>query len=195
MRIIPTSLNVILFLFRFYLTVLQPIVHFCLYPLHLIGKHLPSSTLNPDLPYSPLSPVFDLYIASGNRDEDWLNTIVFPILRNNNITYTRRDMSNEDDEIDIHIRKRSRLLYYLINDNERLSHLATELAFLIGERQHHIIVSLQSTIRDDSEEIRSKNERQDIERSRKYLADLATKEKIFLFHSREESWQHVFQSC
>lgn len=182
-------------MFRFYSTVLQPIVHFCLFPFHLIGKHLRSSPLNRDLAYSHSSPIFDLYIASSNYDEDWLNTTVFPILRNHNINYIRRDMSNDDDEIDIHTRKRSRLLYYLINDNERLSHLTTELAFLIGERQHHIVVYLQSVIRNDCEDIRSKNERQDIERSRKYLEDLATKEKIPLFHSREESWQHVLRFC
>lgn len=148
-----------------------------------------------DFDYSSSSTIFDLYIASGNYDEDWLNMTVFPTLRTNNITYTRRDISDEDDHMEIHIRKRSRLLYYLINDAERLSHLATELAFLIGERQHHIIVYLQSSICENSSGIRSKIERLDIERSRKYLADLATKEKLFLYHSREESWQHVLTFC
>jgi len=104
-------------------------------------------------------------------------------------------MSYDNDQLDIlcdnHIRKQSRLLYYLINDNERLSHLITELAFLIGEHQYHIIVCLQSIINENSEEILTKNERQDIERSRKYLEDLAKKEKILLYQSREQSWQHV----
>jgi len=124
-----------------------------------------------------------------------LNTFVFPLLKEINVKYTKREISYDNDQLDIiydnHIRKRSRLLYYLINDNERLSHLTTELAFLIGERQHHIIVCLQSTINENSEEILTKNERQDIERSRKYLDDLAKKEKILLYQSREQSCQHV----
>jgi len=82
-------------------------------------------------------------------------------------------------------------LYYVINDNERLSHLVTELAFLIGERKYHIIVCLQSTINENSKKILTKIERQDIERSRKYLQDLAKKEKILLCQSHEQSWQHV----
>jgi len=111
------------------------------------------------------------------------------------VKYIKREMSYDNDQLDIlndnYIRKRSRLLYYLINDNERLSHLSTELAFLIGERQYHIIVCLQSKIDENSDEILTKTERQDIERSRKYLEDLANKEKILLYQSREESWQHV----
>ena len=61
----------------------------------------------------------------------------------------------------------------------------------MGERQHLIIVSLQTIIHEHCEEILSKTERQDIERSRKYLDNLAKKEKIFLHRSREESWQRV----
>ncbi len=141
------------------------------------------------------STIFDLYIASGDHDEYWLNTFVFPLLKETNVKYIKREMSYDNDQLDIlndnYIRKRSRLLYYLINDNERLSHLSTELAFLIGERQYHIIVFLKPKINENSEEILTKTERQDIERSRKYLEDLAKKEKILLYQSREQSWQHV----
>ncbi len=129
--------------------------------------------------------MFDLYIAFGDHDADWLNTIVFPLLQKLHVNYTKQD------DNDLHIRKRSRLLYYLINDHERLSHVVTELAFTMGERQYHIIVYLQSIINENSEEILTKNERQDLERSRKYLENLAKKEKISLYQSREESWQHV----
>ncbi len=129
--------------------------------------------------------MFDLYIAFGDHDAHWLNTIVFPLLQKLHVNYTKQD------DNDLHIRKRSRLLYYLINDHERLSHVVTELAFTMGERQHHIIVCLQSIINENSEEILTKNERQDLERSRKYLENLAKKEKISLYQSREESWQHV----
>jgi hypothetical protein len=137
------------------------------------------------------SIIFDIYIASGVNDEYWLNTNVFPFLEKFNLTYIKRDITCENEQIDISIRKRSYLLYYLINDNERLSQLVTELAFLIGERQYHIIVYLKSKIEENSNEILTKNERQDIERSRKYLEDLAKKEKISLYNSREQSWQHI----
>jgi hypothetical protein len=138
---------------------------------------------------SSSSAMFDLYIAFGDHDAQWLNTIVFPLLQKLNINYIKREIS--DDDNDFHLRKRSRLLYYLINDHERLSHLTTELAFVMGERQHHIIVYLQSIIDENSEEILTKTERQDIERSRKYLDNLAKKEKISLYQSREQSLQHV----
>lgn len=138
---------------------------------------------------SSSSAMFDLYIAFGDHDAQWLNTIVFPLLQKLNINYIKREIS--DDDNDFHLRKRSRLLYYLINDHERLSYLTTELAFVMGERQHHIIVYLQSIIDENSEEILTKTERQDIERSRKYLDNLAKKEKISLYQSREQSWQHV----
>lgn len=180
---------------RFYSNLVQPIFNLCASPFRYLGNLFSSSVVDHNFDYSSLSSIFDLYIASGNDDEDWLNRFVFPILREKNITYTRRDMSDDDDQIEIHIRKRSRLLYYLINDTERLSHLATELAFLIGERQHHLIVYLQTSIRENSSGIRSKHERLDVERSRRYLEDLATKEKISLYHSREESWQHVLNFC
>jgi hypothetical protein len=132
-----------------------------------------------------------IYIASGDHDEDWLNTSVFPILKEINVRFMIREMSYENEQYDIYLRKQACLLYYIINDNERLSHLATELAFLIGERQYYIVVCLQSIIKENSEEILSKSERADIERSRKYLEDLAKKEKIVLYQTREESWRHV----
>lgn len=135
--------------------------------------------------------IFDLYIASGDYDDCWLNTSVYPILKEINVNYIKREISYDNDQIDSHRRKRSRLLYYLINDNDRLSYLTTELAYLIGERQYHIIVYLQPKINENSEEILTKTERQDIERSRKYLGDLAKKENIILYQSREQSWQHV----
>ncbi|CAF1333440.1 unnamed protein product [Adineta steineri] len=139
--------------------------------------------------------LFDLYIASGNHDEYWLNTFALPVLNEINIKYIKRQTYHDNDQLDIlydnYIRKRSHLLYYIINDYERLSHLTTELAFLIGERKYHIIVCLQLTINENSEKILTKNERQDIERSRKYLEDIAKKEKIVLCRSREQSWQHV----
>ena len=140
---------------------------------------------NPPEPSS--SAMFDLYIAFGDRDFHWLDTTVFPVLEKLNVNYIKRENSDED----FHLRKRSRLLYYLINDHERLSNLLTELAFVIGERQYHIIVYLQLTINENSDEILSKTERQDIERSRKYLDNLAKKENIVLYQSREQSWQHV----
>jgi hypothetical protein len=139
--------------------------------------------------------MFDLYIASGEHDECWLNTFALPTLEQINITYTKRQSYHDNDQIDalydIHVRKQSRVLYYLINSSERLSHLVSELAFLIGERKHKIIVYLQTNIDDDSEYIMSACERRDIQRSRKYLEDLARKENISLSHSREQSWQQI----
>ncbi|CAF1176127.1 unnamed protein product [Rotaria sordida] len=139
--------------------------------------------------------MFDLYIASGDHDEIWLNTYVLPILKDINVKYIKRQTCDDNDQLDlvynIYVRKRSRLLYYLINNNERLSNLVSELAYLIGERKYYIIVYLQSSIDENSDKILTKNERQDIERSRKYLEDLAIKENILLFQSREQSCQHV----
>ncbi len=146
-------------------------------------------------PLQPSSHMFDLYIASGEHDECWLNTFALPTLEQVDITYTKRQSYHDNDQFDplydIHVRKQSRVLYYLINSSERLSHLATELAFLIGERQHKIIVYLQTTIDDDSKSILSACERRDLSRSRKYLEDLARKENITLSYSREQSWQHI----
>ncbi|CAF2542841.1 unnamed protein product [Rotaria sp. Silwood2] len=139
--------------------------------------------------------MFDLYIASGDHDEHWLDTYVLPTLKELNVKYIKRQTCYDNDQLDvvynIYVRKRSRLLYYLINDNERLSNLVSELAYLIGERKYHIIVYLQSTIDENSDKILTKHERQDIERSRKYLEDLAKKENILLCQSREQSCQHV----
>lgn len=139
--------------------------------------------------------LFDLYIASGDHDEYWLNTSALLLLDEINVKYIKRQHYHENDQLDIlydiHIRKRTRLLYYLINDHERLSHLVTELAFLIGEHKYHIIVCLQSPINENSTQILTKTERQDLERSRKYLEDIAKKEKILICQSREQSWQHV----
>ncbi|CAF4549219.1 unnamed protein product [Rotaria sp. Silwood1] len=141
--------------------------------------------------------IFDIYIASGENDEYWVNTMVFPILEKANLTFTKRQSYHDNDQTDalydMHVRKQSHVLYYLINGSERLSHLTTELAFLIGERKHKIFVYLQSTIDEDTEQILSACERRDIQRSRKYLEDLARKENITLFNSRQQSWEHVLQ--
>jgi hypothetical protein len=139
--------------------------------------------------------MFDLYIASGEHDEYWLNTFALPTLEQGNITFTKRQSYYDNDQLDvlydIHVRKQSHVLYYLINSSERLSYLAAELAFHMGERKHKIIVFLETTIEDDSKYILSPCERRDLQRSRKYLEDLARKENIILSHSREQSWQHV----
>ena len=141
---------------------------------------------------------FDLYIASGEHDDCWLRTAAFPVLDETHIVYAKRPSPQRSSQLDVlydtHTRHQARLLYYLINGSERLSHLVTELAFLIGERKHHIVVCLQTTIDDESKKILTKTERQDIERSRRYLEDLAQKENISVFASREQSWQHVL-SC
>ena len=134
---------------------------------------------------------FDLYIACGQHDDHWLTTVAFPVLDASHLIYAKRPSRQLDDTPTRH---QARLLYYLINGSERLSHLVTELAFLIGERKHHIVVCLPTTIDDESTNILSKTERQDIERSRRYLDDLAQKENISVFASREQSWQHVL-SC
>lgn len=143
----------------------------------------------------PTNHLFDIYIASGEHDNCWLKTFALPTLEQINITYIQRQSYQENDQLDalydIHLRKQSRVLYYIINSSERLSYLATELAFLIGERKHKIIVCLEPTIDNDSESILSACERRDLQRSRKYLEDLARKENITLSHSREQSWQHV----
>ncbi|CAF3389877.1 unnamed protein product [Rotaria sp. Silwood1] len=145
--------------------------------------------------FNSLTYMFDLYIASGDYDEYWLDTYVLPILDEINVKYIKRQTCYDNDQLDIvydmHVRKRSRLLYYLINDNERLSNLVGELAYLIGERKYHIIVYLQSTINENSDKILTKHERKDIDRSRKYLEDLAMKENIILCQSRKQSCQHV----
>jgi hypothetical protein len=163
-----------------------------------------SLPLQEPIPLSPSSSicsfqsayhVFDLYVASGEHDECWLNTFALPALEKLNLTFTKRQSYQDDDQpdalYDIHIRKRSRLLYYLISSSERLSYLAAELAFLIGERKHKIIVYLETNINDDSKYILSACERRDLQRSRKYLEDLARKDNITLSYSREQSWQHV----
>ncbi len=143
----------------------------------------------------PSYHMFDLYIASGEYDECWLNTFALPTLERINITFTKRQSHLDNDQLDalydMHVRKQSHVLYYLINSSERLSYLAAELAFLIGERKHKIIVYLETTIDDDSKNILSPCERRDLQRSRKYLEELARKENITLSHSREQSWQHV----
>jgi len=157
----------------------------------------PVSLDSPSPISSPLPSyhMFDLYIASGESDECWLNTFALPTIEKINITFTKRQSHHDNDQLDalydIHVRKQSRVLYYLINGTERLSHLTTELAFLIGERKHKIIVYLETTIDDDSKNILSPCERRDLQRSRKYLEELARKENIVLSHSREQSWQQV----
>ena len=69
--------------------------------------------------------------------------------------------------------------------------MTTELAFLIGERKHHIVVYLEPKIAEDCQQIMTKSERLDLERSRKYLQDLAEKEEILICDSRDQSWRHV----
>lgn len=139
--------------------------------------------------------MFDLYIASGDYDECWLNTFAIPTLKKHNISYTKRQSSFDNDQYDVlcdvHVRKQSRILFYLINGHERLSYLLSELAFLIGERKHEIFVYLQMEIDDDCETIVSQCERRDLLRSRKYFEDLARKENIRLSYSRDQSWQQV----
>jgi hypothetical protein len=161
--------------------------------------------LQEPVPLDPPSPtttslrpsyhMFDLYIASGDSDECWLNTFALPTLEKVNVSFTKRQCHHDNDQLDalydIHVRKQSRVLYYLINGSERLSHLSSELAFLIGERKHKIFICLQTTIDEDTEHILTPCERRDIQRSRKYLEDLADKEKITLSHSREHSWLQV----
>ena len=155
--------------------------------------HLDSSSSLPSL--QPPSYMFDLYIASGEDDERWLNSFALPTLEPMNINYTKRQSYRDTDQLDafydIHVRKQSRVLYYLINSKERLSYLASELAFLIGERKHRIVVCLETMIDDDCQSITSTCERRDLQRSRKYLEDLIEKEDIKLSNSREQSWQHV----
>jgi hypothetical protein len=146
--------------------------------------------------HSPLyQRLIDIYIASGKNDEHWLNDVALPMLEKNRIRVNRRQTCQDSDQLvsayDINIRQQSRVLYYLINDHERLSYLAAELAFLIGERKHTIIVYLQPTIDQNAKHIASSCERRDIERSRKYLEDLARKEQIKLSYSREQSWLDV----
>lgn len=152
------------------------------------------SSLSPT-PLQPSHHMFDLYIASGEYDECWLNTFALPTLEPMNINYTKRQVYHDNDQLDalfdIHVRRQARVLYYLINSMERLSHLTAELAFLIGERKHKIIVCLQTTIEDDANSITSACERRDLQRSRKYLENLAAKENISLSNSREHSWQQV----
>jgi hypothetical protein len=143
----------------------------------------------------PSHSMFDLYVASGENDDCWLNTFALPTLEKMNVNFTKRQYHHDNDQLDalydMHVRKQSRVLYYLINGTERLSHLSTELAFLIGERKYKIIVYLQLTIEDNAENILSPCEKRDIHRGRKYLEDLARKENISLFYSREQSWQQV----
>ena len=164
---------------------------------------LPSIATEKTVDFDPFASLtlkyaFDLYIAAGAHEQGWLNSAIVPLLETSRIHYARRQSYSEDDPLDtccdLHTCQQSRLLFYLINGDERLSELTTELAFLIGERKHHIIVYLELKIEDDAACMISKQERQDIERSRKYLADLAQREQISLYHSRDESWQHVL-SC
>lgn len=154
-----------------------------------------SNAFDPAAASSLASLKFDLYIASGKNDECWLDTVAAPILDENNIKFTKRQTHQDNDPLDaVHdaqVRERSRVLYYLINGEERLSHLAGELAYLIGERKHKIIVFLQLNIDEHVDAMKSPCERRDIQRSRKYLEDVVQKENILLSYSREESLTHV----
>ncbi|CAF2176654.1 unnamed protein product [Rotaria magnacalcarata] len=172
-------------------------------PLPLQDRFFPlhkSTLVDPPSPtsaYRPSNYMFDIYIASGEHDEYWLNAFALPSFEQGNLTFIKRQFCHDTDQndalYDIHLRKQSRVLYYLINGSERLSHLAAELAFVIGERKHQIIVYLQTTIDDDIEDVLSKCERRDIQRSRTYLEDLARKENITLCHTRQQSWQTVLE--
>ena len=141
--------------------------------------------------------LFDIYVALGDLDRPWFEKVAIPIFNQLNFTYVRRQTYFDDDPLDdqsgTNLRWKSRIIYYLINGVDRLSDLTVELAFLIGQRQHHIVVYLETRIDEQLTEIRSNNERQDIERSRNYLRDLAQKEQIALFCSRELSWKHVLK--
>lgn len=147
--------------------------------------------------FQPSDYMFDVYIASGDHDEYWVDGYVLPSLEKSNLTFTKRPLYTDNDQVDVHndshLRKQSRILYYLINGSERLSHLAAELAFAIGERKHQIIVYLQTTIDADAEDILTANEKRDIQRSRAYLEDLAKKENITLCHTRQQSWQKILE--
>lgn len=165
-----------------------------LFPLDEAAQFAPASPLGS---LKSSSYMFDLYVASGENDETWLDDIVLPTLKEKNMTCTKRQSYYDNDQSDVlydmHIKKKSRVLYYLINSRERLSHLAAELAFIIGQRSHKIVVYMDLTLDNNSEHILSTCERRDIQRSRKYLEDLALKENISLFHSLEPSWQKVLE--
>ena len=148
---------------------------------------------------SPYQHLFDLYIASGDSDERWFNHSALPTLQKLHLSFTKRqshlDMDQFDPLYDMYARRRSRVLYYLISGKERLSHLTTELAFVIGERKHRIIVCLEYITDELTDSLLSACERRDIQRSRKYLEDLVQREKITLSNSREESWQQAVACC
>ena len=155
----------------------------------------PACVSSPPLPYH----LFDLYIASGDSDEHWFNNAGLPTLQKLNVSFTKRQSHQEMDQFDplydMYARRRSRVLYYLINGKERLSQLTTELAFVIGERKHRIVVCLEYVTDEHTDSMLSACERRDLQRSRKYLEDLVRKEKITLSHSREESWQQALACC
>lgn len=196
-----TSISFVNFPTTSNLSIIQSISILCKIPYRLIMNSFITSVKNLVKPikepahFNSTTYMFDLYIASGDHDEYWLDTRLLPILKEMNVTYIKRHSCHDNDQhdlvYDMYVRERSRLLYYLINGSERLSNLISELAYLIGERKYHIIVYLKPNIDENSDKIYTKIERKDIERSRKYLEDLATKEHILLCKSREQSCQHV----
>ncbi|CAF1134465.1 unnamed protein product, partial [Didymodactylos carnosus] len=133
------------------------------------------------------SSYFDIYYAGDNT---WYDNCVSPLLEKNNITCLKQMCSQLFSNVyDIHARKQCRLIYYVITNSERLSNVCTELAFLIGEHKAHIVICLQYM----DEEFNNQNNADicDINRSRKYLEDLARKENITLYQSLDLSLQHV----
>lgn len=161
-----------------------------------VGSSASESSLStPSSPPPLFRSIYDLYIAAGTTDQNWLKSFALPMLEEKKLKHTMRQTDCEDDQsdglYDIHLRKQSTVLFYMINGHERLSQLATELAFLIGERKYKIVVYLETSIDEHSNTILSPCERRDIQRSRKYLEDIAMKENIFLSNSREQCWRHV----
>jgi len=161
-----------------------------------VGSSASESSLStPSSPPPLFRSIYDLYIAAGTTDQNWLKSFALPMLEEKKLKHTMRQTDCDDDQsdglYDIHLRKQSTVLFYMINGHERLSQLATELAFLIGQRKHKIVVYLETSIDEHSNTILSPCERRDIQRSRKYLEDIAMKENIFLSKSREECWRYV----
>jgi hypothetical protein len=144
---------------------------------------------------SRIAVKFDLYIAASDQEEPWLQASLLPSLRLLNVCYTTRTNTHSVDQLEILSNqcrcRQSRLIYFLITSRDRLSDLTTELAFLIGERRYCIIVYLEPVLDLSVNTIQSISERSDIERSRKYLEDLAEREDIVLCRSREQSCHFV----
>lgn len=154
---------------------------------------------NPPTSPSILSSyMFDVYLASGNRDQLWLETVAYPMMKEKQVRFIQRKSYCDGDQADVtydkHLREKSKVLFYLINAEERLSDLTAELAFLIGERKRKIVVYIEPKVNLDSCLDLAPCERRDLDRSRSYLLDLVEKEHIQLGISLEHSLQLVFQT-